>query len=68
MATVTLKYNARNKYAKNVLQLIYATGLFNPVAEPVSKLTGLEEAMQDVKCGRVYSAKDAKSLINDCLK
>ena len=33
-----------------------------------TRKTGLDEALEDVKKGRVYSAKDAKSLIAQCLQ
>jgi hypothetical protein len=30
--------------------------------------TGIDEALEDVRKGRIYTAKDAKSLINQCLQ
>lgn len=30
--------------------------------------SGIEEALQDVKTGHIYHAKDAKDLIKQCLK
>ena len=61
MATITLKFNARNKLARNTIRYILSLGVFE-------KITGLDEALEDVKKGNVYSAKNAKELINQCLK
>lgn len=61
MATITLKYDARNNIAKKTIDYILSLGVFE-------KKTGLDEALEDVKRGNVYSAKNAKDLINQCLK
>ena len=65
MEVITLKYNARNKNISTLLGVIINLGAV-PVNEP--RKTGLDEALEDVKKGRVYSAKDAKSLIAQCLE
>ncbi len=59
MATIVLKYDARNPKAKKTIERILASGLFE-------KKTGLDEAIEDVKSGRIYSAKNAKDLITQC--
>ncbi len=61
MATIVLKYDARNPKAKKVIENILASGMFE-------KKTGIDEAMDDVKTGKVYSAKNAKDLISQCLR
>lgn len=61
MATITLKYDARNPIARKTVDFILSLGIFE-------KKTGLDEAIDDVKAGRVYTAKNAKDLIDQCLK
>ncbi len=61
MATITLEYNERNKTAKQMIEIILSLGLAK------RKKTGLEEALEDVENGRVYSAKDAADLIRQCV-
>ena len=51
MATITLKYNARNLKAKNLLNYILSTGLLMPSIE---KKSGLAEAFEDLEKGRIY--------------
>ncbi len=59
MATIVLKYDARNPKAKKTIEQVLASGLFE-------KKTGLDEAIEDVKSGKVYSAKNAKDIIAQC--
>jgi hypothetical protein len=65
MATLTINYDARNKNITRLLEVVMNLG-----ATSVNKTykTGIDEALEDVKNGRVYSAKDAKSLIRQCLQ
>ena len=53
MATITFTYNARNVQAKNLLNYILASGLLVPKIEERS---GLAQAFEDIKKGRVYHA------------
>jgi len=62
MEVITLEYDVRNKNISTLLDVIINLG-----AVPVRQ-TGLDEALEDVKKGRVYTAKDAKSLIAQCLE
>ena len=62
MEVITLEYDVRNKNISTLLDVIINLG-----AVPVNK-TGLDEALEDIKKGRVYTAKDAKSLIAQCLE
>ena len=59
MATITLRYDARNAIAKKNNRLYSFFGGFR-------KKTELDEAIEDAKAGRVYQAKNAKDLINQC--
>jgi hypothetical protein len=61
MATITLKYDARNPISKKTIDYILSLGLFEVK-------TGVDESLDDLKNNKVYSAKDAKDLINQCLK
>ena len=56
MATITLKYDARNPIAKKTLDYILSIGVFKK-----EKMSGLDEALLDVKEGRVkkYENVDA---------
>jgi len=53
MATITLKYNARNAKAKNLLNYVLSTGLLMPNMEENS---GLAKAFEDFEKGRIYHA------------
>ena len=51
MATITLKYNARNSKAKNLLNYVLSTGLLLPGIE---KKSSLSKAFEDLEKGRIY--------------
>jgi len=58
MTTVTLKYNARNSKAKNLLNYVLSTGLLTPSIEDKSSLA---KAFEDLEKGRIYhSARKLK--------
>ena len=61
MATITVQYDARNTAFKYLLPLI--TELGGKITK-VEKKSGLDEAMEDLKAGRVHKAKD----VNDMMK
>ncbi|GAB1415822.1 hypothetical protein MASR2M117_12280 [Paludibacter sp.] len=61
MATITLRYDGRNIIAKKTINYILSLGVFE-------KKTELDEAIEDKKMGRVYKAKNAKDLINQCTR
>ena len=65
MATITLKYDARNKNIRSLLDVIMELGAVQVEKSPK---TGLDEALEDVIKGRVYTAENAKSLIAQCLQ
>jgi hypothetical protein len=64
MATIMLKYNARNVIAKKTIDYILSLGIFEK-ANPAPPFT---ESDDDIKKGRIYTAKDADDLIQQCLK
>ena len=47
MASITLEYNARNKQARQMIEIIQTLGL------ATRKKSGLEEALEDVAKGRL---------------
>ena len=55
MASITLEYNARNKQAKQMIEIIQSLGL------ATRKKTGLEEALEDVTNGRLTAIHTPKS-------
>jgi len=58
MATILLKYNARNSKAKNLLNYVLSTGLLMPSVEKESELA---KAFNDLETGRIYhSVRKAK--------
>ena len=48
MATITLKYDARNAIARKTIDYILSLGVFKK-----EKMSGLDESLLDVKEGRV---------------
>lgn len=67
MATITLEYNPRTKRASALLTQIYESGVFK-VKKTTKRMSGFEEALEDIEMGRIYCAKDAKDLIAQCLQ
>lgn len=63
MATITLKYNARNSKATKMIDAILSLGLFTE-----KKKNAIDEAEDDIKKGRVYTAKSAKDLYDKLMK
>lgn len=62
MATITLKYDARNVSIKKLLEVIVSLG--GQINPHITKKSGIDEAMDDLKAGRIYKAKD----VNDMMK
>lgn len=59
MATITLKYDARNSIARKALDLLLSLKIF-VVDEHTDEL---KESIEDVEAGKTYKAKDAKDLM-----
>ena len=64
MATILLKYDARNAIAKKTIENILSLGIF----EKADSLSPFAESDNDIKKGRIYTAKDADDLLRQCLK
>ena len=64
MATILLKYDARNSIAKKTIDYILSLGIF----EKAEFSYPFSESDNDIKKGRVYTAKNADDLIKQCLK
>jgi hypothetical protein len=59
MATIKLKYNARDTKAKNLLNYVLSTGLLIP---DIEKNSSLAKAFEDLEKGRIYhSVRKAKA-------
>ena len=64
MDTVVLKYDSRNPIAMKTLDYVLSLGFF----ERTEYYSPFAESDDDIKHGRIFSAKNADELINDCLK
>ena len=58
MATLTLKYNACNQKAKNLLNYVLSTGLFVPC---IDKKASLAKAFEDLEKGHIHSVRKVKA-------
>jgi hypothetical protein len=61
MAKIVLEYNPRNIIAKKTLDYVLSLGVFSEKGH----LNGLDEAILDVKNGRVYKAKSVNDLFKN---
>ncbi len=68
MATITLKYNPRNKLALKTIDYVLSLGIFETESKPRPGAEITRKALRDVAEGRVYKAKDADDLIRQCLE
>ena len=62
MAIIIIEYDARNKIAKKTIDYILSLGIFK-----VKKRTGLDEALEDEKKGRVKQAKNVDDMFDEIL-
>ena len=63
MATVTIRYNSRNKIISKLLEAI---ALLGADIEHSKAKSSIEKSLDDIKCGRIHEAKDAKDLFKQC--
>ncbi|MBN2776223.1 MAG: hypothetical protein JXR36_01190 [Bacteroidales bacterium] len=63
MATITIEYDARNKIAKKTIDYILSLGIF----KVKKKMSGIDEALLDIKEGRVYKAKNTDDMFKKIL-
>jgi hypothetical protein len=68
MTTITLEINEKSDLAKSFLNFVKQLNFVTlvPAAKPAHK-TGMEKALEDVKKGRVYSAKSVSDLMEKTL-
>jgi len=64
MDTIVLKYDSRNPIAKKTIDYILSLGIF----EKTEYYNPFAESDDDIKNGRIFSAKNADDLIKECLK
>ena len=67
MATITISYDGRNKTAQAVVKFIESLGIFKILKDEEPNQTTVK-AIEDVKSGKTYKAKDGYDLIEQCLK
>ena len=67
MATYTVTINERTNAGRQLLNYLLGLGLIKDRV-PVRKKTGLEEAEEDIREGRVYTASSAADLFNQLMK
>lgn len=67
MASITLKYDARNVMAKKIVDFIKSTGVFSISESDVNKETF--KAIEDANRGKnITKVKNHKKFIKECLK
>jgi hypothetical protein len=67
MATYTITINEKSRAGKKLVALLESLSEVVAFTE-VRKVKSLNEALDDVKNGRVFEAKNAKDLIDKCLQ
>ncbi len=68
MATITLKYDARNSVLKSIIDLALKAGaVVVDATRPKAKRCGLDEALEDVEQGRVYKADSVDDMMKQIL-
>jgi len=60
MATITLKYNARNTKAKKALEFMLSLGIF----ETSDRIPALDESLKEAKEGKVHTAKSVEDFMS----
>lgn len=60
MAEITLQFDARNPIAKKTLDYILSLGVFK-------KVSGIEQALDDEKKGKITKYKNSKDLFKKIL-
>ena len=61
MATITLEYNPKTQGALEFVNRIRESGFFT-IKIPSKRQSGIEEAMEDIKMGKVYKAENVEDL------
>ena len=70
MTQLTLQFesNAIKNHFLKIIELMNGVSVVKPQPKAISKKCGLDEALDDVKAGRVYKAKDVDDLFNQLMK
>jgi len=66
MASYTIRINERTQAGASLLEYLYSLGVVIEKLKPVRK-TGLDEALEDVKKGRVYHAESVDDMFAQIL-
>lgn len=67
MATYNITINEKTRSGKKLVALLESLSEVVAFTE-VKKKKGIDEALDDIKNGRVFEAEDAKDLIDKCLQ
>ena len=76
MAQLVLKYDARNAFAASMIETLKKSGVFTfsnletkKHTKPATKAKkcGLDEALDDIKAGRVYQAQSVDEMMKQIL-
>ena len=70
MTQLTLQFesNAIKNHFLKIIELMNGVSVVKPQPKAKSKKCGLDKALDDVKEGRVYKAKDVDDLFNQLMK
>jgi hypothetical protein len=63
MATLIIEYDARNKFARKTIEYILSLGIF----KVKHSSSGIDEALRDLKEGRVYKAENVEDMFKKIL-
>lgn len=63
MATITLQYNARNKAARAIVEMIERSGLFDILKDDEPNETTIK-AISDAKAGKTFKATKLQEMFN----
>jgi len=63
MATITLEYNPQTKGTLEFVNRIRESGFFT-IKTHSKRQRAIDEAMEDIKTGKVYKAKNGEDLFN----
>ena len=64
MATYTIHINEHTKAGKSLIEFLKSLkGIVS-----ISSASAIEESMHDIQIGKVHKAKNAKDLVEECLK
>jgi len=60
MATITLKYNAKNTKAQKALEFMLSLGVF----ETSENIPALDKSLKEAREGKIHTAKSVKDLMS----